>query len=88
MDRHQRMREEFRHYYYTRHGIRLDDEVLIILIRMAHMHRDIRRELRRSPPLQFKNRGDYFFYGMGRVTAVILPLMLLCIMFLLLKRMI
>ena len=88
MDRHQRMMEEFRHYYYTRHGIRLDDEVLIILIRMAHMHRDIRRELRRSAPLQFKNRGDYFFYGMGRVTAVILPVMLLCILFLLLKRVI
>ncbi len=65
------MREEFRHYYYTRHGIRLDDELLLLLMRMSEMHRDLKKEIRRTPPVQFRHGRDYFWYGFGRLAALI-----------------
>ncbi len=65
-DRAERLREAFRHHYYSRHGIRLDDELVLLLIRMSEMHRDLRREIRRSPRVAFRHGRDYFWYGFGR----------------------
>ncbi len=86
MDKHQRMREEFRHHYFTRHGIKFDDEILILLIRISQMHRDLRREIRRTPPLQFRSGRDYLFYGVGRVAGVTISLLLLVTLLVLIFR--
>ena len=80
MDRHRRALEEFRHHYHIRHGIRLDDEVLFILMRVAHMHRELRREIRQRPTLQFRTSRDYLFYGMGRTAGILIPVLLLCVL--------
>jgi hypothetical protein len=86
MDRNERIREEFRHHYHTRHGIRLDDEVVIILLRVAFMHRDLKRELRSRPVLQFRSGRDYLLYGVGRLAGLSIPFLLACIMIALLVR--
>jgi hypothetical protein len=86
MDRHQRIREEFRHHYFIRHGIKLDDEVLMILIRLSQMHRDLRKEIRQMPRVQFRNQRDYFYYGIGRMTGVAIAVLLLLILLLLFRK--
>ncbi len=78
--------EEFRHHYHIRYGIRLDDEVLLILMRVTRMHLELRREIRQRPILQFRSRREYFFHGMGRAAGVIIPLLLLCILFVLVRQ--
>ena len=69
-DRAERLREEFRHFYYTRHGIRLDDELILLLMRMSEMHRDLRREIRRTPRTAFRHGRDYFWHGFGRLSGL------------------
>ncbi len=70
LNRMERVREEFRHHYYTRHGLRLDDELLLLLMRMSEMHRDLKREVRRRPKLQFRSRRDYLWHGFGRFAGL------------------
>jgi hypothetical protein len=65
----QRQLESFRHHYYTRYGIRLDDELVLMLIRMSELHRDLRREMDRQPRIQFRSARDYFWYGFGQFTG-------------------
>jgi hypothetical protein len=67
----ERALEEFRHFYLTRHGMRLDDELLLLLMRMSEMHRDLRREVRRRPVLQFRSPREYLWHGFGRVLGLL-----------------
>ena len=71
MTPNERMLEEFRHFYYTRYGMRLDDEVLLLLMRMSEMHRDLRQEVRRRPVLQFRTTRDYLWHGFGRMLGIL-----------------
>ena len=70
----ERMLEEFRHFYFTRYGMRLDDELLLLLIRMSELHRDLRKEIRNQPRIQFRHARDYFWHGFGRFVGLLLLL--------------
>jgi len=74
-NRHQRRLESFRLHYYSRYGIRLDDELLLLLIRMSELHRDLRREAVGRPQIAFRHPRDYFWYGLGRWTGAGLMLL-------------
>ena len=71
MEKYQRLKEDFRHHYFTRYGVKLDDEILIIFIRINEMHRDLKKDIRRTPPIHFK------------IMVIILIILLLAILMLL-----
>ena len=50
--------------YYTRYGIRLDDELILMLIRISELHGDMKKELRTQPRIQFRHARDYFWFGL------------------------
>lgn len=86
MEKNQRIMEDFRHLYFTRYGIKLDDEILLILIRINEMHRDVKKEINKSPKIQFRNSRDYLWYGVGRIMGIVLAVLLLAnILFLLFR---
>ncbi len=76
MTPHERRLEEFRHFYFTRYGMRLDDELILLLMRMSEMHRDLRKEIRNQPRIQLRHGRDYFWHGFGRVTGLLILLLL------------
>lgn len=86
MEKNQRIMEDFRHLYFTRFGIKLDDEILLILIRINEMHRDVKKEINKSPKIQFRNSRDYLWYGIGRIMGIVLAVLLLTIFLFLLFR--
>ena len=69
---------EFRHHYYKRYRVWLDDELLYLLIRMNELNVSINKDnqsLKQSidklygqlkKQVAFKNRWDYFLYGLGK----------------------
>ena len=69
---------EFRHHYYKRYRVQLDDDVLYLLIRMNELNVSVNKDnqsLRQSidklydqlkKQVVFKNRWDYFLYGLGK----------------------
>jgi hypothetical protein len=69
MSRYDRQLESYRHHYYTRYGIRLDDELILMLIRISELHGDMKKELRTQPRIQFRHARDYFWYGFGQYTG-------------------
>jgi len=72
MSSHERKIEAFRSHYFLQTGKKLDDEILLILIKISEVHADLKRDNRKSRP-QFSSGWDYFVYGMGTiVTATIL----------------
>ena len=69
---------DFRHFYYKKYNVMLDDEILYMLIRMnelqvavenkqKHLEQSI-SELRKEVKTQiaFKTKWDYFVYGLGK----------------------
>ncbi len=83
MEKYQRIKEDFRHHYFTRYGVKLDDEILIIFIRINEMHKDLKKEINSSPPVHFRHSRDYLWYGIGRVMGISLAILLLAILMLL-----
>ena len=83
MEKYQRLKEDFRHHYFTRYGVKLDDEILIIFIRINEMHRDLKKDIRRTPPIHFRSSRDYLWYGIGKIMGIILIILLLAILMLL-----
>ena len=69
MTQSERQLESFRHHYYARYGIRLDDELILLLVRMSELHRDLRKDLTSQPQIQFRHSRDYFWYGFGQYTG-------------------
>jgi hypothetical protein len=86
MEKNQRIKEDFRHLYFTRYGIKLDDEILLILIRINEMHKDVKKEIKNSPKIQFRNSRDYLCYGIGRVMGIVLAALLVANILFLLSR--
>ena len=86
MEKYQRLKEDFRHHYFTRYGIKLDDEILIIFIRINEMHRDLKKDIRRTPQVHFRNSRDYLWYGIGKKMGISLAILLLAILMLLLFK--
>jgi hypothetical protein len=75
--------EDFRHYYFMRYNVKLDDELLYIIIRINEMHLDLKKEIRSIERIEFRNGWDYFVYGLGKW---LFPCLALLIIFLLLLR--
>lgn len=86
MEKNQRIMEDFRHLYFTRYGIKLDDEILLILIRINEMHRDLKKEINKSPKVQFRNSRDYLWFGIGRIMGIVLAVLLVANILFLLSR--
>ena len=86
MEKYQQLKEDFRHHYFTRYGIKLDDEILIIFIRINEMHRDLKKDIRRTPQVHFRNSRDYLWYGIGKIMGIILAILLLANLLLLLFK--
>jgi len=70
MNDYQKAVEEFRHHYYTKYGVKLDDEILYFFIRVNEMQLDLKKEIKAIPKITFKSGWDYFLYGLGRISAV------------------
>ncbi len=65
MSRYDRQLEYYRQHYYTRYGIRLDDELILMLIRISELHGDMKKELRTQNTIQFSHAREYYWYGFG-----------------------
>jgi hypothetical protein len=82
MNEYQKKLEAFRHHYFTRYNIKLDDEILYFFIRVNEMQVDLKKEIKAIPKITFKSGWDYFLYGLGRIsiatiiTAVITSIIL------------
>jgi hypothetical protein len=72
MNEYQKTVEEFRHHYHQKYNVKLDDEILYFFIRVNEMQLDLKKEIKAIPKLTFKSKWDYFFYGLGRVSAGLL----------------
>lgn len=86
---------EFRHHYYKRYRVWLDDDLLYLLIRMNELNVSINKDnqsLRQSidklygqlkKQVAFKNKWDYFLYGLGKsfVPAILISSVLLVVGF-------
>lgn len=84
---------EFRHHYYKRYRVQLDDDLLYLLIRMNELNVSINKDnqsLKQSidklyeqlkKQVVFKNRWDYFLYGLGKsfVPAILISSVLLVV---------
>ena len=70
MNDYQKAVEEFRHHYYTKYGVKLDDEILYFFIRVNEMQLDLKKEIKAIPKITFKSGRDYFLYGLGRISTV------------------
>lgn len=69
---------EFRHHYYKRYHVQLDDDLLYLLIRMNELNVSVNKDnhsLKQSidklsgqikKQVAFKSRWDYFVYGLGK----------------------
>ena len=71
MNDYQKAVEEFRHHYYTKYGVKLDDEILYFFIRVNEMQLDLKKEIKAIPKITFKSGWDYFFYGLGKISTVL-----------------
>jgi hypothetical protein len=62
--------EGFRHHYFIKHGVKLDDELLYFFIRMNEMQVDLKKDIKAIPKITFRSGHDYFLYGLGKITAI------------------
>lgn len=72
MNNYQKAVEEFRHHYFTKYNVKLDDEILYFFIRVNEMQLDLKKEIKAIPKLTFKSGWDYFLYGLGRISTGII----------------
>jgi hypothetical protein len=77
MNEYRKILEDFRHHYFIKHGIRLDDEILFFFIRINEMQNDLKHEIRSVPKITFSSGWDYFLYGVGKT---FFPAVILCIL--------
>lgn len=79
--------DKFRLHYKNKYNIVLDDELLYFMIRVNELHVDIKKDIKNIPKLQYRNRTDYFIYGLGNfVNGSIIAAILVIIYTLLLKN--
>ena len=57
--------EDYRHLYFKKFGVKLDDEILYFFIRLNEMQVDIKRDIKAIPKITCKSGWDYFVYGLG-----------------------
>lgn len=69
---------DFRHFYYRKYNVVLDDEILYMLIRMNELQvavdtkqqsleksiQELKKEVKTQ--IAFKTKWDYFIYGLGK----------------------
>jgi hypothetical protein len=70
MDNYQKKVEAFRHHYFTKYQVKLDDEILYFFIRINEMQIDLKKEIKAIPKVTFKSGWDYFLYGLGRISGM------------------
>lgn len=66
MDEYKKKLEEFRYLYFTKYGVKMDDEILYFFIRINEMQVDLKKDIKNIPKVTFKNRIDYFYHGLGQ----------------------
>jgi hypothetical protein len=66
MNEYQKKLEEFRFLYFTKYGVKLDDEVLYFFIRVNEMQLDLKKQIKDIPKLTYRSHWDYFLHGLGR----------------------
>ena len=78
--------EEFRYLYFTKYGVKMDDEILYFFIRINEMQLDLKKDIKSIPRLTFKSKSDYFFHGLGQFLFPSLLSVSLLISFLIMFR--
>lgn len=59
--------EDIRHQYRQQFGVRLDDELLYLLVRMDELQKGLQKELQSK--VIFHKGKDYFWYGVGQTVS-------------------
>ncbi len=66
MDDYKKKLEEFRYLYFTKYGVKMDDEILYFFIRINEMQVDLKKDIKNIPKVTFKNKMDYLYHGLGQ----------------------
>ncbi len=83
--------EDFRHRYYQKYNVRLDDELLFIFIRLNELNVSVNNDFKRLSVnieqlkkevhnhIAHKSFWDYFIYGLGKSLVPAIISLLFCI---------
>ena len=74
--------EQFRLHYKNTYGIEMDDETLYFYIRVNEMQIALSKQINEIPRVKFERGRDYFWYGLGVVTKVMLLTILITVVIL------
>lgn len=85
-EQYKKVLEDFRHHYFTKYNVRLDDELLYMIIRINELHFDLKKEIRSIEKIRFRTGWDYFLYGLGKFLFPCLVLLVVMITLLILLR--
>jgi hypothetical protein len=58
--------KELQFRYEKKYNVKLDDEILYIIIRINELQVDLKKDIKNNPPIIFPKSVDYFFYGLGK----------------------
>jgi hypothetical protein len=86
MKDYQKILEEFRHHYFIKYNVKMDDEVLYFFIRINEMQKDLKKEIKAIPKITFKSGWDYFLYGLGRFSLISILVALITSLILIIMR--
>lgn len=86
MNEYEKLLESFRNHYFLKYGIRLDDELLYLFIRINELQVDLKKEIRSIPKVAFRTGWDYFFYGLGKWAGPGAAAVIVALLFFLLKK--
>jgi len=68
-DRYENLIKELRFRYHKKYKVELDDEILYIIIRINELQVDLKKDIKKNPPLTFPKSSDYLFYGLGKAIS-------------------
>ncbi len=86
MNQYEKLLESFRQHYLLKYGVKLDDELLYLFVRLNEMQVDLKKDIRSVEKVTFRSGWDYFFYGLGKWAGPSIAVILIAFLLFLLKK--